>query len=313
MYKTKSDQEPRQMYRCHGGNHRFSETKYSDLHNKQGSFKEYEMAAKMTSYGLSHEQVADILGRDIRTIEQWLKNIGKKSEVFHLFICGFLKLNLQFIQMDELWSFLKNKNHQLWVFIAFDVPSKFWIDFELGSRTNHTASRLVSQVKSLGNWTDGQVLKITTDKLAAYKNALSKHFVDIPYHYLQIVKKRYKRRLVTVKKCFVKGTDKDFPQGTQNTSFIERFNLTLRQHVSFLVRKTLGYCKSKNNFKHNLWINLYNYNYIHHHKSLRIEITENTQKFKKRYQHYTPAMKMGITHSVLSWRELLTIPIHSSH
>jgi hypothetical protein len=27
------------------------------------------MAAKMTSYGLSHEQVADILGRDIRTIE----------------------------------------------------------------------------------------------------------------------------------------------------------------------------------------------------------------------------------------------------
>jgi hypothetical protein len=40
VYKTKSDQEPRQMYRCHGGNHRFSETKYSDLHNKHGNFKE---------------------------------------------------------------------------------------------------------------------------------------------------------------------------------------------------------------------------------------------------------------------------------
>jgi IS1 family transposase len=91
--------------------------------------------------------------------------------------------------MDELWSFLTNKNHQLWVFIAFDVPSKLWINFELGSRTNHTASCLVSQVKSLGNWTKGQVLKITTDKLAAYKNALSKHFVEIPYYYLQIVKK----------------------------------------------------------------------------------------------------------------------------
>jgi transposase len=48
--------------------------------------RNYEMAAKMASYGLSHEQVADILGRDIRTIEQWLKNIGKKSEIFHLWV-----------------------------------------------------------------------------------------------------------------------------------------------------------------------------------------------------------------------------------
>jgi DNA-binding CsgD family transcriptional regulator len=46
------------------------------------------MAAKMTSYGLSYEQVADILGRDVRTVEQWLKNIGKKSEKFHIFICS---------------------------------------------------------------------------------------------------------------------------------------------------------------------------------------------------------------------------------
>jgi len=79
VYKTKSDPEPRQMYRCHGGNHRFSETRYSDLHQKQGSFKEYEMASKMTTYGLSHEQIADVLERDVRTIEEWLESIGKKS------------------------------------------------------------------------------------------------------------------------------------------------------------------------------------------------------------------------------------------
>jgi len=146
VYKTKSDQQPRQMYRCHGGNHRFSETRYSDLYKKQGSFKEYEMAAKMSSYGLSNDQVADVLERDERTIEQWLKDIGKKSEQFHIFLCLTLKLKLLFLQMDELWSFLKGKKHQLWVFIALDAPSKFWINFELGSRTNHTASRLVSQI-----------------------------------------------------------------------------------------------------------------------------------------------------------------------
>jgi len=51
-------------------------------------------------------------------------------------------------------------------------------------------------------------------------------------------------RLVTVKKCFVKGTEDDFKGKTQNTSYIERFNLTLRQRVSYLQRKTLGYCKN---------------------------------------------------------------------
>ena len=59
-------------------------------------------------------------------------------------------------------------------------------------------------------------LKVTTDKLAAYKNALQSVFTDIDYAYLQIVKKRVKMRLVTVKKCFVKGTEDDFKGKTQN-------------------------------------------------------------------------------------------------
>jgi IS1 family transposase len=267
------------------------------------------MVAKMNCYGLSGEKIADVLDKDVRTIETWLSAIGHKAEQFHVFICLAIQLNLFFVQMDELWSFIGNKSHQLWVFIAIDAPTKFWINFELGSRTNNTASRLVLQLKSFSSLPKGTIIKFTTDKLAAYKNALQKHFVEIPYHYLQIVKQRYKRRLVTIKKCFVKGSEKDFPKGTQNTSFIERFNLTLRQHVSYLTRKTLGFCKSKINFEHNLWINLFNYNYIQFHKSLRIKISENSEKFKKRYQHNTPAMKMGLTKKALSWRYLLTIPI----
>lgn len=42
VYVTKSDLQPRQMFKCCGGNHRFSETNYSGLFRKQGSFKEYE-------------------------------------------------------------------------------------------------------------------------------------------------------------------------------------------------------------------------------------------------------------------------------
>jgi IS1 family transposase len=153
-------------------------------------------------------------------------------------------------------------------------------------------------------------LKVTTDKLAAYKNALQTVFRDRDYVYLQIVKKRIKMRLVTVKKCFVKGTRDDFKGKTQNTSFIERFNLTLRQRISYLQRKTLGYCKKKANFTDTLWINLYDYNYRCHHKSLRLPLTcPGTSRFQKKWTHRTPAMAMGLTKSALTWRYLFVTPI----
>src|SRR5256885_5372153 len=47
IYRTQSDPVPRQMYYCHGGGHRFSETHYSELKHKQGSMKEYEQTAKL--------------------------------------------------------------------------------------------------------------------------------------------------------------------------------------------------------------------------------------------------------------------------
>ncbi|MDD5321548.1 MAG: IS1 family transposase [Methylococcales bacterium] len=155
--------------------------------------------------------------------------------------------------MDELWSFLRNKNNQLWVFVGFDAGSRFWMNFELGSRTTHTATKLVKQIKHyLGILAQANPLKIATNKLAAYNNALQSVFTDIDDVYLQIVKKRIKMRLITVKKCFVKGTEADFTD--------------------------------------TLWINLYNYNYRCHHKSLKLPLTHpGTSKFQKNWSHRTPA------------------------
>ena len=243
-YTTKSDPEPRQMLYCHGGKHRFSETGYSDLFGKHGSFKEYEQTAKLSCYGLSTDAIADVLQKDQRTIEHWKQAIGKKGEQIHLFLSFAIGITILFLQMDELWSYVKNKSRQLWVFIALESKTKFWINFELGSRTTCTANRLVKNLKLLGRWEKDHILKITTDKLAAYKKALENFMADIPYAYLQIVKRRVKRRLVTVKQFFVKGKAKDFPEKSKNTSFIERLNLTLRQHVSYLqiVQKQNKFC-----------------------------------------------------------------------
>lgn len=309
VYITKNDNVKRQVFYCGRGKHRFSETGYSGLFGKHGSFKEYTQASKLFSYGLSSDKIADVLEKDKRTIDTWKNKIGNKSEIFHVALCMLVGLAVEFLQMDELWSFLKRKNDQLWIFAAIDSKTKFWITFESGSRTVWTAVRMLKSIKMLLNIRDDTVIKITTDKFAAYKNALDKVFNDITYYYLQIVKRRYRKKIITVKKFFVKGTYENFPSGTQNTSFIERLNLTLRQNISYLRRKTLGYCKNTSNLKSTMWINLLNYNYIRPHKSLRIQISNKKNKFTKRYKHNTPAMMMGLTSDPLTWRELITAPV----
>jgi IS1 family transposase len=308
-YITKNDNVKRQMFYCGSGKHRFSETGYSGLFGKHGSFKEYTQASKLFSFGLSNDKIADVLEKDQRTIDTWRNNIGSKSKIFHITICMLAGLAIEFLQMDELWSFFKRKNNQLWIFTAIESKTKFWITFEFGSRTVWTAIRLLKSIKMLLKISDDTVIKITTDKFAAYKNALGKVFYNITYYYLQIAKRRYRKKLITVKKFFVKGASENFPSGTQNTSFIERLNLTLRQNISFLRRKTLGYCKNTANLKNIMWINLFNYNYIRPHKSLRSRINNKKSKFTEFYKHNTPAMVTGLTSAPLTWRDLITAPV----
>ena len=182
VYTTKNDRVVRQMFNCGKGKHRFSETGYCDLFGKHGSFKEYEQVSKLSCYGLSADAIADVLLKDTRTIATWQRGVSKKANLFHDVICLSITLTVLFIQMDELWSFLRNKNSQLWVFVGFEVDSRFWINFELGNRTTHTATKLVTRIKHyIGKLSRINPLKVTTDKLAAYKNALQSVFTVIDY------------------------------------------------------------------------------------------------------------------------------------
>ena len=219
-----------------------------------------------------------------------------------------ISLIINFLQLDELWSYVKNKKKQLWGFTSIDAKSRFWLNFELGSRTKHTANKLLKGLSNMILIPNGKIIKFTTDKLSAYVHAIEEHFLG-KYAYLQIVKKRYKKILITVKKVFVKGSEIDFPGKTQNTSYVERHNLTLRDRVSYLGRKTIAYCKKKSHFKRIMWINLFDYNYIRFHKSLRTKISDTSKKFEKKYIHKTPAMELKITKKQLNWKFLLTYPV----
>jgi len=79
-----------------------------------------------------------------------------------------------------------------------------------------------------------------------------------------------------------------------NISFIERNNLTLRQHSRRLGRKTNGFSKEISKLEAQLYLALGYYHFVKEHLGLRQEFKNNSKKWIQR----TPAMacpREGIT------------------
>src|SRR5207253_11078058 len=113
--------------------------------------------------------------------------------------------------------------------------------------------------------------------------------------YAQVIKTVRRRRLVRVRHRVVFGTLAAIEQvlaahGWQiNTAFIERLNLTIRQHVAAVGRRVSTLCKGEDGVRHPL---------------LQAELTHGTDS-AKRWQPRTPAMAAGLTDHVWTLREVL--------
>ena len=80
---------------------------------------------------------------------------------------------------------------------------------------------------------------------------------------------------------------------TLNTSFIERLNLTIRQSLAYLSRRTLSHARSKEKLKDHLELVRCHYNFVRPHGAL---------KFGRETR--TPAMQAGLTTRRLTFREV---------
>ena len=133
--------------------------------------------------------------------------------------------------------------------------------------------------------------------------------------YAQVVKTVRRRRLVRVTHRVVFGTLEAVQQvlaahGWQiNTAFIERINLTIRQHVAAVGRRVTTLCKGEDGVHQQLTLYHVYYNFCLPHASLRLplpqpEPTHGTGS-AKRWQPRTPAMAAGLTDHVWTLREVL--------
>ncbi len=160
--------------------------------------------------------------------ETWLQNyINKKYEETPKKITFIKEKGKLTIQCDEMWSFVGSKSEKQWIWLAIDQDSKEIVGVYIGSRDRNGARGLWDSLPPVYR----QCAVCYTDFWTAYEKVLPS------------------RRHKAVGK------------ETGKTSYIERLNLTPRQRVSRLVRKTLSFSKKIENHIGAVW------NFVHHYNT----------------------------------------------
>ncbi|NJM58434.1 MAG: IS1 family transposase [Synechococcales cyanobacterium RU_4_20] len=130
------------------------------------------------------------------------------------------------VQIDELWPFVDDKGNKQWVWLALDVSRREVIGCHIGDRSRESARVLWQSLPGVYC----QCAMVYTDHWEAYETVIPS-------------------------KCH-RGVGKD----SGLTSYIERFNNTLRQRVSRFVRKTLSFSKKLENHVGAIWNFIHEYN-----------------------------------------------------
>jgi hypothetical protein len=133
--------------------------------------------------------------------------------------------------------------------------------------------------------------------------------------YAQVIKTVRRRRLVRVRHRVVFGSLEAVnhilaPLGWHiNTAFVERINLTIRQHVAAIGRRVTTLCKDEEGVRQQLALYHVYYNFCLPHASVRQPLPQPVPTHgtgsAKQWRPRTPAMAAGLTDHVWTLREVL--------
>lgn len=116
-------------------------------------------------------------------------------------------------ELDELWSFVRRRADKQWLWLAFDKESRQVLAFFVGDRSRESARKLWRRLPAAYR----ERATFYSDEWGAYKG------------------------VIPAERHVVCGKESGL------TSGVERFNCTLRQRVSRLVRKALSFSKKLEN------------------------------------------------------------------
>jgi IS1 family transposase len=309
--------------RCSVCGREFSEREGTLMVRSQLPEETVERLLKCQRWGVCDAGTADSCGVAIKTVYRFQQVAARRAELHPTPVVW--EVAVQGVPWDEAHTKLRPK-HVEWVHTALAMGSWFllWVDF--GPRTQDTAAALLAQVvarvREVPLWlTDGwkaytaallQVLgrvyrprrrgkvgRKPTPRLVAPKDL----------YYAQVVQVRNKTgRVVEVSRRVVFGGPRRVRKQwrlrllgtTIQTAFMERWYGTLRGLVAPLRRRTRCLSWSHTRHRGKVWLVVSLDNFVLPHKSLRQEHTSRT-----------PAMALGLTDHVWSYREYIWLPVHT--
>ena len=213
-----------------------------------------------------------------------------------------------------------------WLWLAIDPVSKVIPSLHLGGRKSSDAYGLVHDLEE--RLEEDCVPAFTTDGLRGYFYGITSHFgrwfrpkrarkdhwqVDEDLLYGQLVKGRKSRKVKYTIMRMMWGKRRDLTRVqrlhgfTRNiqTAIVERVNLTFRQSIAPLTRKTWSLAQSEHHLLcHVEWFRLY-YHLVRPHESLRDPVPGLTGRYRKR----TPAMAAGLTAHIWDVGDILKRPL----
>jgi len=256
------------------------------------------------------------------TVLAWWLRLGERAPVLWDEIAQG-KVRVGAVQLDELHTLIKKRGHHLteleaqvgevgvqWVWTAMDPVHKLLLVAQVGPRTREMACLVVHALCQM--LASGCVPAFSSDGLMHYFTALTAHWgswqvqvqgkcvwqVAANLLYAQVVKQYRRRKLAHVVHRLLLGTQGAWEAALQaagtrvsiNTALVERLNLTLRQSLAALTRRTLCLAKTKRHLQLRLNAYLVYYNLVRKHMTLQT----------------TPACSAELTDHAWSWEEVLT-------
>jgi IS1 family transposase len=325
----------------------FQETHGTPLHGKRVAPDLLVWAVGALAEGLGIRAVARVFEVDPNTVLAWLVEVADHLKAFAQYFLHDVRVTQ--VQLDELYALLsavkagevtetealiRLSRSPHWVWVAIDPVTKLLLTIDVGDRTLAMAQRVVHQVVQV--LAPGCVPLFLTDGFKEYTTALLAHFgqwrqperrqatgprpkprwIPLPeLLYAQVIKTVRRRRLVRLGRRVVFGTLEAVEQVLAtcdwqiNTAFIERMNLSIRQHVAAVGRQVSTLCKGEDGLRQQLALYHAYYNFCLPHASLRQPLPRpvptNGTGSAKQWRPQTPAMAAGLTDHVWTLREVL--------
>jgi len=332
----------RRVFECTTCGEQFSETRDTVFFDLRTPEEKVMMALKMILVRVSLSNISFVLGMTEETVLAWLERAARKAEDINTALLQ--ELSVTEVQLDEMWSFVQRKvsehaadgeqespqdaeDGRQWVWLSYAPEFRLILAAVVGPRTSETALTLIQKTARVVSgipafFSDGfsayfqaliecyHTLKTfpRTGKPGRPKNPVKEPHPDLVYG--QIVKKKRKGRVAEISTRILCGAERFAELGlTISTTLLERLNLTFRQALAPLVRKTLSFSKTRAHLEQQIYFFQAFYNLARPHRSLREHIAPHADLFEQQWRPKTPAMAAGLTDHVWIFRELLTVKL----